>query len=683
MKHAIPIAVAVAVASVPTAALADDVVAPPTEPRTALTEAIEVVARGYAASPDTAVPKVTVLDAADIERRQATSVADLLSEVPGALVVPDGPHGQFTRLFLRGAASNQTLVLVDGIPQNDATGGGLFDFNDLGTASVERVEVLSGSYGVLYGSEAIGGVVAVTTRDGRGPWRGMLRLEGGSFSTHREVFGAGGGDDAFSMWVTASNDGTRGERRGESYRASEIATRFGFDLTDDLRADVVLRSVDSRVESPFDFPSFGSTVLPPDDGIARERSTLSTGVTLTHEARWLTTRLSASYLRVDSDFTNDTDGPETIDPDFTPGTGDEVTVVRDELDSANWARDWRLRLAATAHVSRALGWRPRSQGGVEIDVTGGGEWLDQASDSRTTSPNFGAVGTSTTNVARSLDTTSGFVLGEARFPDAGPVRRGVFAAGVRHDHHDVFGGEGSPFVGGRFDFAPTDTTLRASWGEGFRAPKPSELDDPFVGNATLGAETSESVDVGLVQTLFGGRADVGATWFRLDTDGLIAYDPSATTPSRPFGQLVNFNSTRTTGIEFAAHADLGAGFAVRASHTHQNPRDADTGLPLPNRSRDFTSAGVSWERGAILLSLDAVFTSKLPHQGGEYTYPEPDERAAPGRRILVNLAARWRASDSVSVFARIENLFDDDWVATPTSPAGPPLGVFAGVQFDF
>ena len=142
----------------------------------------------------------------------------------------------------------------------------------------------------------------------------------------------------------------------------------------------------------------------------------------------------------------------------------------------------------------------------------------------------------------------------------------------------VFGGETSPFVGARVTAAPTDTTLLANWGEGFRAPKPAELDDPFVGNGDLGPETSTSFDVGATQPLAGGRAEVGITWFRLDTDDLIAFDPSATSPSRPYGQLVNFQQTRTTGWELEGRADLGAGFAVRAAYTRQNPRDRETGL---------------------------------------------------------------------------------------------------------
>lgn len=660
---------------------AQDAPAADAPPESDLEEAILVVARGYETSAP-ATAKVTRLGREDVERRQATHVHEVLSEVPGVQVLPDGPAGQFARIFVRGAASNQTLVLVDGVPQNDATAGGLFDWNDLSTSAVGRIEVLSGSYGVLYGSEAIGGVVALTTRRGEGPLSGFARFEGGSFDTHREVVGAGFGDEELDLAFTASNHHTHGERDRETYRGTDGTLRVGVRLAERLRLDTTLRAVDSAVESPFDFPL--GTVLPEDDNIDRDRRTYSAGATLEFEAaEGLTARLSGSFLRVASGFENGSDGPETIDPDFTPGTGDEVTVVRDELETRNRVREVRARLWGTAEIARLAGWRRREDGGLALDVTGGGELLDEDSESRTTSPDFGAPTSSTTEIDRNLDTKSAFVQAEARFADGETFRGGALTAGVRGDDHDAFGSESSPFLGGRVTVSPTATTLRSVYGEGFRAPRPSELDDPFVGNADLGAETSESLDAGVLQELLGGDLRLGVTWFRLRTDDLIAYDAAAVTPDRPFGQLRNFRSTETTGLEWEVAADLGAGFTLRGTYTKLNPRDEDTGRPLPNRSRELASAGVSWERGDFLVSLDGTWATAYPEAAPVIVYPEGDERRHPGRRTLVNLTARWRVSDTLTVFARLENLLDDDWVATTTSPAGTPFGAFAGIQLDF
>ena len=316
-------------------------------------------------------------------------------------------------------------------------------------------------------------------------------------------------------------------------------------------------------------------------------------------------------------------------------------------------------------------------------MTAGGEAVHQDSRSRSRSPDFGAPTSSTVVQEDATRTESTFVLAELALPDAGPLARPVVTAGVRHDDHSEAGGESSPHAGARADVAATGTTLRASYGEGFRAPKPSELFDPFVGAADLQAETSRSLDAGVRQPLLDGALVAEVTWFRLEVEDLIAFDAAATSPSRPFGALRNLRRTRTEGTEWALAWDAGAGFTVRGAYTRQRPEDLETGRDLPNRSRSFGSLGVTWENGPLELGLHAVLAARSHDQGGEHVYPEPRERRVPGRLRLVDLTARWRANESLTLFARIENLLDDDHVAAPFAPAGPPLGAYVGAQWDF
>ncbi len=652
------------------------------EPATDLDEAIVVVANRSPAPEARVVPWVTSFDASDVERRQATRVDELLREVPGVLVVRDGPVGQFSRVFVRGAASTQTLFVVDGVPQNDATTGGGFDLNDLGTAAVERIEVLRGSYGVLYGSEAIGGVVSVTTRRGRGPGSGFVRVEGGSFGTRRGVAGFGAANDDLDLAVTLSDERSDGPEHREAAGLRDATARLGVRFSRDVELDVTARNASLEVESPFDFASSG--VLPEDENIDRARETTSFGATLTVEAhRALTVRAHASYLRVDSDFDNGPDGVELVDPDFTPGTGDEVRVVRDELRARNRERDLRARIEATWRAGDALRWARPEEGGVALDVTAGAETLAQDARSTSTFPDFAAP-TSTTQVTDDLaHVHSGFVLAEAALPDAGPFARGVLAAGVRRDAHDDAGRANSPYYGARVDLAPTGTTLRGAYGEGFRAPKPSELFDPFAGFAGLGPETSRSIDAGFAQELLDGDLRVEGTWFELRVDDLIAYDVSFTPPGRPFGALRNVARARTRGTEWAARWNAGAGFRVRGSYTHQDPEDLSTGDDLPNRVRSYGSLGVAWERGPWSVGLDGAASGRSRSQGGEFTAPDRRARERPGRLRLVTLTARYRWEHGLTFFARVENLLDDESVATPTSPRIPGTAAYAGVLFEF
>lgn len=639
-------------------ALADD--AAPQQPE--LAKEIVVVASRREEPASSVTAAVTAYADADFDRRHPQSVADVLRETPGAYVSPDGPRGQFTRVFLRGAGSNQTLVLVDGIPQNDATAGGLYDFGDLGMTGVERVEVLRGSYSVLYGSEAIGGVVNVTTRRGHGKPSGYVIAEAGSFGTRREEAGVSFGDSKLDFAFAAADAASDGDTDREDYSQHDAVGRFGVAFSDALRFDGSLRVAQSSVESPYDFATSGT--LPPDANSGRRRQTSSGGGTLTWDAaEWLTVRGTGSAFNVHSNFDNGPDGP---------------TDARDELDSKNTATDLRGRLEATAALTRQSG--AKTKCGVGLDVTAGGEYLDQRSVSTSAFPNFGSPGMSSTRSNETTRTKSVFAQVQCAMPDLGasedaPLTRNAgVTLGVRRDDHSVFGTESSPYAGGRVDVM--ETTLRASYGEGFRAPKPSELFDPFVGNPSLGAETSESVDAGVSRHFLDGALAAGVTWFRLRVDGLIAYDPKTF-------KIENFSRTETTGFEYETAADLGAGFKLRGSFTTQNPRDLGTGQPLANRARRFGSAGIAWEKDAWLVSLDGFFSGKDANQGGEFTAPDGGARSHPGRRTVVDLSARWRATKDLSVFAGVRNLLNDDWVATPNSPAGTGIGVYAGAQLDF
>src|SRR5262245_39032494 len=322
-----------------------------------------------------------------------------------------------------------------------------------------------------------------------------------------------------------------------------------------------------------------------------------------------------------------------------------------------------------------------------LSLTGGGEHLNQRTISSSTSPNFTAPGYSTTRLDDTTRTNSLFAQAELRgrqgddADDWDVIGHGVVTAGYRADDHSEFGNEGSPYAGVRTELFKT--TLRSSYGEGFRAPKPSELFDPFVGNAGLDAETSESFDVGASRGFFDDTLMLGVTWFRLDVDGLIAYDAAAITPTRPFGQLTNFASTRTEGFEYETAVALGRGWSVRGSYTTQNPRDRDTGLPLPNRARRFGSAGVSYEIGQVLVALDGFFSGENGRETHANPGPDEDARDHPGRRSLVDLTMRWRATKALTVFGGVRNLLDDEWVATASSPAGTGIGGFVGAQLDF
>ena len=141
---------------------------------------------------------VTVVTADDIAARQERTFSELLRDIPGLNVVQEGGSGGLTSVFMRGTNSNHVKVLVDGIDVSDpSNAGAVFDFGQLLTQDIERVEVLRGPQSGLYGSDAIGGVINVITRAGSGPMKLSASVEGGSFDTFNQGAGISGSQDAF------------------------------------------------------------------------------------------------------------------------------------------------------------------------------------------------------------------------------------------------------------------------------------------------------------------------------------------------------------------------------------------------------------------------------------------------------------------------------------------------------
>ena len=601
--------------------------------------AVEVVATGFPQARGASPAAVTILEGEWFEEHQVRTVADGLRQVPGAVVTRAGSLGGSTALHLRGAGSNQVLILQDGIPLNDPTVGGQFNLFDLDVNDLDRVEVLRGSHGVLYGSDAIGGVVNLVTRRGEGPGSFRAGAEAGSFRTHREWFSGSGGDGTADWSFGLSTVQSAGRHARENFESRSFAGRLGARIGTEGRGEITLRHIDSTAENPFDFGS----PIPRDSNVELERETFAAG--LSFEAPVsdrITGKVRMSVTDIDSHNRNEKDpGTAGTTPEFV-STADATTTL--------------LGASARAEILR------EKDDGLELAVVAGLDHETEESVNFTESP-FGA--------GRGLDDRTinrgAYALVTAT---RGPV---TLVGGTRHDDHSQGGEEGSPQAGVLVRVDRTRTTLRANYGEGFRAPTPVEFTDPFSGNPNLGPERSESVDAGFTQDL-GGGVTLDASWFRLRTEDLIAFDLTSF-------RLENLARAEVKGLETGLTADLGGGWSGRATYLHQRPRDLGTGAPLANRPDRAGTVGAAWTRGAWTLTGDLVWQGGIAD--GDTRGPDQDLRNHPGRRVLLNLGARWRVTDTVTVFGRIENALDREYVETPTAPKAPPVGIFLGVSVDF
>src|SRR6185295_5943725 len=216
---------------------------------------------------------VTVIDAALLDALGNTDLLESLRTVPGATVVQSGARGGTASLFVRGGASNFTKVLIDGVPANDI--GGAFDFADLATTGIERVEVLRGANSVLYGTDALTGVVNITTRRGRSRIpEGTFSIDGGNFATSHADASIGGAATRVDYFGELSHLQTDNSVPNNAYRNTTFASRLGVMLGTTTNLSGTVRHIDTSYGTPNAFDFFGIA----DDSSQKRNTTYASPV---------------------------------------------------------------------------------------------------------------------------------------------------------------------------------------------------------------------------------------------------------------------------------------------------------------------------------------------------------------------------------------------------------------------
>lgn len=411
---------------------------------------------------------VTVIEREEIVRRQATEVFEVLRTVQGLDVLQSGSPGKVVSLFSRGAESNQSLVLWNGLPLNDPFFGG-YDWAFLPTDGVARVEVARGPFSSLYGSAAMGAVVQVLSGRNQG---GGARLEGGTDSYGR--LGLAWGEDLGSTRIDIAGHVRRGDGAAENdfYDGAELMGRL--EWATGARGKIGLLARRSRAEIGIPVALGAATPRRRQDSDALQ---LAVPFEIDLD-RW---QVEAILSRSEGQFLFE-------DPD--------AFFSRSKTD----AEQLRLRTVATF------------RGESEYWIAAGAEWQG---DEVTNDSNFGPNLT-----GESRRDWAVFAQGQKT---VGRVR---FDLGVRHDDDEFFGGQTSP-RGGLVVYLGREVQLFASYGEGFRAPSLGELFFPFFGNPDLEPEESESAEAGL---RFDGEPWwVALAYFDNDFTNLIDADPNTFT----------------------------------------------------------------------------------------------------------------------------------------------------------
>lgn len=577
---------------------------------------IIVTATGTEQDIDDTGTAISVINESDIRDQQIISIADILQELPGVNVTQSGGLGAQTSVRIRGAESDQTLVLINGIRVNDPSSpDGAFDFGNLLAGNIERVEVLRGASGVTWGSQAVGGVVNITTKRPTEDLTLFAQGEYGAHDTVRLVSNASGKIGPVGLSIGGGyvrTDGISAYSGGtelDGYRQYSASGQLQVDLTDAIGFEASGYYADSRIDNDSVFPPYSS-----DDSqfsLAKEIY----GNAAIH-AQAFDGRFRNRFAFSISDINRD-----IINPFFT-------SLPRGRTERFEYRGDFaaieQLRFVFGAETEDS-----RYENSGVRDSTG-------------------------------IDS----VFFQTVFK---PVDGLTLTGGIRHDDHEDFGSNTSLAGNLVYRISEEGPTIRASYAEGFRAPSLIDLDDrPFgYGTPDLVPETAKSYEIGVDQSLIGKAVRVSVTLFQRDTDNQIAFaacpaapDPApevCTNGSRPFGTTLNIERNRTKGVEAVLSIVPVEQLRIDANYTWLDTENRSTGANFGNELA---------RRPASSLYLNASYQTRFGLKLGADMQMVGDsfDNLANSRRIDGYILAGARASipvtDAFEVFGRIDNLFD-------------------------
>jgi len=599
---------------------------------------------------------ITVLSAAAIVRDQETSLGDILAREPGVSLSRNGGPGQTTSLFLRGADSDQTLVLIDGVKVNDPSSPGTgYDFANLLAGDTARVEVLRGPQSTLYGSAAIGGVVNVLTQEATSLPEGEARLEGGSFGTSYVSAGVGGKTGNVDWHVAGYADASKGipcfdrqlgGRRPCAYHDDGLTARLRVDLTPDLQLDQRAYYTWARTDfDGYDTPTFSFG----DDGEYGHAIQWIeyTGVNLSLFDGRLKNRLAFQYA--DTDHNDQDPGqPASLGVSTTTtfiGAGRVATLEYE--GTFEITPDWRAVFGAQNERSTYVSFSPAFQAAPDRAKT-------------TLASGYAQI---TGDVLRNLTITFG----------------------GRYDDQTGVGGHFDGQASAAWRLNDGNTILRASFGQGFKAPSLYQLYSEY-GNRALRPESADGWDAGIEQKFAHGRVDLQATYFGRISRELIDFvscygvTTGACATNTSGGYYDNVARARAEGVELSARwtpidqLDLTANYTLDDVED-RSPGAQTHGLQLARRPRDQVNAAIGYVWPVKLRTDVALRWVGASFDDAAHTLPLKSY-------TLVDLRASYPIGNHLEVYGRIENLTNQHYETT-FQYGTPGRAAYGGVRVSF
>jgi vitamin B12 transporter len=571
----------------------------------------------------------------ELETKQIIDLKNALNTTPGAFSLEGGARGGFTTVSLRGNSTSYTLVLVDGIKVNTGMFSDAAPFLDFAqTLNLDTVDIVRGPYSTLYGSDAIGGVVSLTTHEGSGTPKAMLFGEAGTFDSLRAGIVSDGQIGKIDYSFHYVHDETSNARPNNYLRVNGYSLRLDATLSPSVTLGMTVRgqygqyeepSSDRPVDFPFDDPHAKAT---------GETNLVSLFLNWKTTDWWQQRFLVGGY----NERYTFTDPP--IPAQNFPGS---LYIAKAFNLQADWQNTFEL---------------PASN----VAVAGATYYLEAGHDN--TFP---------------LHEENNFALYLQDQWEAIPNL--TLTAGGRYDHYEYAGDAFTYRFTGAYLFTPTNTKLRASYGTAFKAP---DLFNTFstspaaLGNPNLKPEKSQGFDIGIDQSLWEGRIAMSASFFHNYIDDVIAFVPSGLLT----GSYANRNTGETYGIESELRAVPIKNWQVRGAFTWTESYFTSAGVTQRNiyMPRYLFSFDTNYKFPyGLTAGFGALFVGQ--REGEDFSF-FPARFVRLGDYWDLRAYARWQLNSHLALTFRGENLADQHYETTIGFPA---LGttLFCGAEIRF
>ncbi|MEL0630194.1 TonB-dependent receptor plug domain-containing protein [Psychromonas aquatilis] len=573
---------------------------------------------------------ITIITEKDIEQQQATTVADILKNSPGVTIASNGGLGKKTSVFMRGAASESVVVVIDGVrvtDQSSASGG--FDFANLMADGIERIEVIRGSQSALWGSDALGGVINIITKEGGNGFNATGTVELGANNYAKQFVNINGGDEKAHYSLSVANLTTDGISAGtgsdddpddDGYRNTMVNFKAGYRFNDIFAIDGVARYTDAKSE----YDAYGYTSGADNDvySLDEQRTAKINLYVNLLDSRW-NNRLSLSY----ADTTSENFDPNGWNGDYTENSGETIKaeVQSDYLLSTD-NFEQRFTFAGEIQKDTFLPWNSGS-----------------------------------TPDEQKMESTA--IIGEYHLNWHEKV---FFTGSLRHDFNSEFD-DTNTYKLALSVWATDSIRLHTSHGTGVKNPTFSQLFGAYA-TPDLESETSISTDMGIEYNFANQRGYIDFTYFDAEYENGIRWNQTLNTGN---GAYEN-QDENVQGIELSSTFNVNEDYTISGQYTYLMTEDGTVDKKeLIRRPKHSATLNNNYQ---VNNKLNTNLGINYVGERYDYGYVELDDYT------LVNLGVSYQLTEHFSIHGRVENVLDKDYVVI-TDYGVDPFSAYIGVTF--